>query len=84
MVSEGEKSDAIKMKNVILRNNPKINLKERLYWFGQKTVLLMCYFWVYMMHCSCLYDSAKAHVLEKSLSQVINEKALGQSDCKIF
>ena len=26
----------------------------------------------------------KLHVLEKSLSQVINESVLGQSDCKIF
>ena len=71
-------------KNVILVKKPKITLKVRLYWFGKKTVLLMCYFWVYMMHCSCLYDSAKTHVSEKSISQVINENALGQSDCEIF
>ena len=33
---------------------------------------------------SSLYDSAKTACFGKTSSQVINENALGQSDCNIF
>ena len=33
--------------------------KNRLFGVGEKIVPLMCYFWVYMMHRSCCYDSSK-------------------------
>ena len=39
------------IKNLLLGKNPKISLKVEI--FG-----VICYFWVYMMHQSCHYDSA--------------------------
>ena len=46
-------------KNIILGKKPKISLKVGLFGVGKKCFRLMCYFWVYMMHHSCLYDSVK-------------------------
>ena len=44
----------------------------------------MCFFLVYTMQHSCLYDSSKPHVLGKFLSQVIYGNNMKQSDCKIL
>ena len=46
-------------KYLIFGKKPEISLKVGLFGVGKKFVSLMCYFWVYMMHHSCLYDSAK-------------------------
>ena len=46
-------------KYLIFGEKPEISLKVGLFGVGKKFVSLMCYFWVYMMHHSCLYDSAK-------------------------
>ena len=46
-------------KNLILEKKPVISLKVGLLGVGKKFVPLMCYFWVYIMHDSCLYDSAR-------------------------
>ena len=72
------------VKNLIFAEKPEISLKVGLFEVGKQLVPLMCYFWVYIMHHSCLYDSEKNKCFRKSLSQVVNENALGQSDCKIF
>ena len=47
-------------KNLILGGKARNIFKSRLFGVSEKIVPLMCYFWVYMMHRSCLYDSAKA------------------------
>ena len=46
-------------KNLIFGKKPEISLKVGFFEVGKKFIPLMCYFWVYMMHHSCLYDSAK-------------------------
>ena len=46
-------------KDLVLEQKTKNIFKSRLFGVGKKIVPLMCYFWVYMMHHSCLYDSAK-------------------------
>ena len=71
-------------KNIILGKDPEISSKVAFFGVGKKFIPLMCYFWVYMMHHSFFMILQKLHVLEKSLSQVINENALSQSDCGIF
>ena len=70
-------------KYLIFGKKFKISLKVGLFRVGKKIVPFMFYFWVYMMHHSCLYDSAKTTCFEENLSQVIYENALGQSDCNI-
>ena len=52
-------------KNLILRKNPEISLKVGFFEVGKKFIPLSCYFWVYIMHISCLYDSAKTACFEK-------------------
>ena len=37
----------------------EMSLKAGFFKNGKKLIPCMCYFWVYMMHHSCLYDSAK-------------------------
>ena len=46
-------------KKLILGKKPETLLKVLLE-LEKKFISLMCYFWVYMMHHSCLYDSSKA------------------------
>ena len=46
-------------KSLIFGKKPETSLEVGLFGVGKKFVLLMSYFWVYMMHHSCLYDSAK-------------------------
>ena len=46
-------------KDLVLGQKTRNIFKSRLFGVGKKIVPLMCYFWVYMMHHSCLYDSAK-------------------------
>ena len=46
-------------KNLIFEKKPVISLKVGLIGVSKKFVPLMCYFGVYMMHRSCLYDYAK-------------------------
>ena len=53
-------------KNPILRKKPEVSLKVGLFEIGKKFISLMCYFWVYIMHHSCLYDSAKTACFGKS------------------
>ena len=53
-------------KNPILRKKPEVSLKVGFFEIGKKFISLMCYFWVYIMHHSCLYDSAKTTCFGKS------------------
>ena len=53
-------------KNLIFGKKPDTSLKVGSFGVGKKFVSLTCYFWVYMMPYSCLYDSAKTACLEKS------------------
>ena len=46
-------------KSLIFGKKPETSLKVGLSGVGKKIFLLMCYFGVYMMHHSCLYDPAK-------------------------
>ena len=52
-------------KNPILRKKPEISLKVGFFEVGRKIISLNGYFWVYMMHHSCLYDSAKTACFRK-------------------
>ena len=47
-------------KNLILGKKPETSLKVGFSGVGKKFIPMMCYFWVYMMPLSCLYDSAKS------------------------
>ena len=44
-------------KNLILRKKPEISLSKA-FWSWQKICSVDALFWVYIMHHSCLYDSA--------------------------
>ena len=46
-------------KDIILGKDPEISPKVVFFGVGKKFIPLICYFWVYMMHHSWLYDSAK-------------------------
>ena len=46
-------------KNNILGKDPEILSKVVFFGVGKRFIPLMCYFWVYMLHHNCLYDSVK-------------------------
>ena len=46
-------------KNNILGKYPEILSKVVFFGVGERFIPLMCYFWVYMLHHNCLYDSVK-------------------------
>ena len=52
--------------NLIFGKKPEISLKVRLFAVGKDIASLVCYFWVYMMHHGCLYDSAKTACFGKT------------------
>ena len=65
-------------KNLIFGKKAEISLKVGFFGVGKKFVLGFTFtIFVFMI-------SQKPHVLRKSLSQVIYENSLGQSDCHIF
>ena len=55
-------------KDLVLGQKTRNIFKSRLFGVGKKIVPLMCYFWVYMMHHSYLYDSGKAVCFGKIIS----------------
>ena len=69
-------------KNTYIWENPEISLEVGL--FGKKLIPLICYFWFYMMHHSCLYYSAKTLCFAKNHSQILTENAFNKSECKTF
>ena len=69
-------------KNTYIWEKPEISLEVGL--FGKKLIPLICYFWFYMMHHSCLYYSAKTACFGKNHSQILNENAFNKSECKTF
>ena len=71
-------------KNIILEKDPEISSKVVFFGVCRKFIPLMCYFQVYVMHHSCLYDSAKSACFAKMSFSRLNENALSQSDCRIF
>ena len=72
-------------KNLIFGKKPEISLKVEIFRVGKKKFpFVPFHFSVYMMHHSCLYDSAETACFGKIIHQVIYENALNQSDCKIF
>ena len=44
---------------LLLQEKLETSLKVGFFENAKKLIPCMCYFWVYMMHHSCLYDSAK-------------------------
>ena len=52
-------------KNLVMGKKPEITLKVGFFGVSKKFIPLTCYFWVYMMHRGCLYDSSKATFFEK-------------------
>ena len=70
-------------KNIILGKDPEITSKVVFFGVGRKFIPLVCYFRVYVMHHSCLYDSAKTACFAKMSFSRLNENALSQPDCTI-
>ena len=62
-----DKKVAQPKKNILLGKKPEISLKVGFFGVGKRFISLMFSFWVYMMHHSCLYDSAKARCFGKIL-----------------
>ena len=62
-------------KNIIFGEKNRNIFKSRLFGFGKKIVPLMCYFWVCMMHRSCLYDSAKTACFGKTFFSSYKRKS---------
>ena len=54
------------VKNLFRGKKAEIFLKVRLFGVGKKFVQSMCYFWIYMMHHSCFYDSVKTACCRKN------------------
>ena len=52
-------------KNLILWEKARTIFKSRFFGVRKKIVPLICCFWVYIMHHSCLCDSAKTGCFEK-------------------
>ena len=71
-------------KNLILGKKSKMSLKVGCFGVSKNVIPLMCYFWVYVMHHSCLYDSTNTTHFGKIIFSTINQNTPGQSDCKIF
>ena len=62
-------------KNLILAKKSKISLKVGCFEVSQKLIRLMCYFWVYMIHHSCLYISAKVAYFGKIIFSSYKRKS---------
>ena len=52
-------------KNIILGTDTQTLSKEVYFGVGKKFISLLCYIWLYMMHHSCLHDSAKTASFRK-------------------
>ena len=66
----------LKDKKVILGKKPEISLKVGFFEVGKTFIPLICSFPVYMIHHSCLYDSAKTECFGKNIFLMLYTKML--------